>query len=107
MGFMDDDEKKTIEKKFKEVKKRATLRSFLNKDEINDKGRELRKLEAKKEKTAEDEKRIRQIRKESERLSRQQQEVQQMVNRASLGEKILKCYFAYKMASLFCHAFLG
>lgn len=104
---MDDDEKKTIEKKFKEVKKRATLRSFLNKDEINDKGRELRKLEAKKEKTAEDEKRIRQIRKESERLSRQQQEVQQMVNRASLGEKILKCYFAYKMASLFCHAFLG
>ncbi len=105
MGFMDDDEK--LSEKFSKLKQEANLKAFLDKEEINDKGREKRKLEAKKDKTEEDEKKIRQIQQETERLASRQQQAQQIVNRASLGEKILKCYFAYKMASLLCHTLFG
>jgi hypothetical protein len=105
MGFMDDDEK--LSEKFSKLKQEANLKAFLDKDEINEKGKEKRKLEAKKDKTEEDEKKIRQIQQETQRLAMRQQQAQQIVNRASLGEKILKCYFAYKMASLLCRTFLG
>jgi hypothetical protein len=98
MGFMTE--------KFEKLKQEANLQAFLSKEEITEKGREKRKLEAKKDKTEEDEKKIRQIQQETERLASRQQQAQQIVNRASLGEKILKCYFAYKMASLLCRTFL-
>lgn len=105
MGFLDDDEK--LSEKFSKLKQEANLKAFLDKEEINDKGREKRKLEAKKDKTEEDEKKIRQIQQETQRLAMRQQQAQQLVNRASLGEKILKCYFIYKMASLLCHTLFG
>ena len=50
-------------------------------------------LESKKDKNEEDEKKIRQIQQETERLVTVRQQAQQIVNRASLGEKILKYYF--------------
>ena len=59
MGFLDDDEK--LSEKFSKLKQEANLKAFLDKEEINDKGREKRKLEAKKDKTEEDEKKIRLI----------------------------------------------
>lgn len=93
--------------KFAKLKQEANLNAFLTKEEINDKGREKRKLEAKQNKTEEDEKKIRQIQQEAERLALRQQQAQQLVNRASLGEKILKYYFVYKMASLLCHTLFG
>lgn len=94
MGFMLD--------KYKKAKEEANLKAFLNKDEINDKGRELRKLEAKKEKSEEDEKKIRQIQKQTEELANQRQQAERLANRMSLGEKILKGYFIYKMTALLC-----
>lgn len=101
MGFLDEDE--TLAKKFSKIQQEANLKAFLSKEEINDQGREKRKLEAKKDKTAEDEKKIRQIQQKAEQLADYQRQAQQAANHASLGEKILKCYFTYKMASLFCH----
>ena len=99
MGFMLE--------KYAKIKEEANLKTFLTKDEINENGRELRKVESKKEKTAEDEKKIRQLRQNTERLALQQQQAQQLVQKASLGEKILKCYFAYKMAALLCDTFIA
>lgn len=99
MGFMDA--------KYAKVREEANLKAFVTKDEINDNGRALRKLEAKGEKTAEDEKKIKELKKNTERLAMQQQQAQQLVQKASLGEKILKCYFAYKMASLLCDTLVG
>ena len=99
MGFMDA--------KYAKVREEANLKTFLTKNEINENGRELRKVESKKEKTAEDEKKIRQLRQNTERLALQQQQAQQLVQKASLGEKILKCYFAYKMAALLCDTFIA
>ena len=92
--------------KFAKLKQEANLQAFLDKDAINEKGREKRKLEAKEEKTAEEEKKIRQIQQETERLAKRQQQAQQIVNRASLGEKIIKGYFLYKAATLLGHALL-
>lgn len=99
MGFMLE--------KYAKIKEEANLKTFLTKDEINENGRQMRKLEAKGEKTAEDEKKIKELKKNTERLAIQQQQAQQLVQKASLGEKILKCYFAYKMASLLCDTLIG
>lgn len=99
MGFMLD--------KFAKLKQEANLKGFLDKESINEKGRELRKLENKKVKTEEEEKKIRQIQQETKRLENSIQQAQQLVNRASLGEQIIKYYFAYKMTSLLCRALSG
>ena len=99
MGFLTE--------KFENLKKEANLKSFLNKEEINEKGREKRKLEAKKDKDEDDEKKIRQIQQDTQRLVNQQEQAIKIANYTSLGEKILTGFFIYKMTSLLCDAFFS
>jgi hypothetical protein len=93
-----------LTERFESLKKEANLQSFLDKEEIKDKGRERQKLESKKSENDEDEN-IRQIQEDTEQLAIRQQREQQLANRAGLGVKILKGYFAYKTASLLCNTF--
>ena len=104
MGFASGEK---LTEKFTKVQEESLIKAFETKEELNKNGRQMRKLEAKSEKTAEDKKMVLQLRKKTERLAMQQQQAQQLVQKVSLGEKILKCYFAYKMASLLCDTLIG
>ncbi len=91
--------------KFKEANKKAQIKAFLSGEESKEKAIKAAKIEKKGK--AEDAEKARQLRKESEELRRKQQEALQFVTNTGLGEKILKCYFTYKMASLACNTLVG
>lgn len=96
-----------LTEKFANLKQETNLKIFLNQEEIKKNGKDQRKIELKGDLKEEDEKKIRQMQKETAKLQQQQQQLQDFKNHVGLGEKILKAYFAYKMASLLCRTFFG
>ena len=98
MGFMD---------KLIEAKKKATVQAFKAGDEADQLGRKAAKLDKKPDKTKEESEQVRELRKEAAKLREQQEQARALNNRMSLGEKILRCYFTYKLASLACRTLVG
>ena len=93
--------------RMKEIGNKATVKAFKLGEEADTLGRKAAKLDKKPNKTKEEEGQARELRKEAVRLREQQEQARQLTKGMGLGEKILRCYFAYKMASLFCHTLVG
>ncbi len=91
--------------KMTNANKKAQIKAFLSGEESKEKAIKAAKIEKKGK--SEDAEKARQLRKESEELRRKQQEALQFVTNTGLGEKILKYYFSYKMASLACNTLVG
>lgn len=98
MGFL---------KKFQDTEKEATVKAFTLGEEADALGRKAAKLEQKKDKTKEESEQVKELRKQAERVRQQQEQAKALSRNMGLGEKILRCYFAYKMASLACHTLVG
>ena len=98
MGFLE---------KFQEAKKKTIVHAFKLGEDANDLGKRAANLEKKKEKSEKEALEIRQLRKEADQLRLEQQKAQSMSQNMGLGEKILRGYFTYKMASLACRTLVG
>ena len=84
--------------RMKEIGNKATVKAFKLGEEADTLGRKAAKQE---------EAQARELRKEAVRLREQQEQARQITQGVGLGEKILRCYFAYKMASLLCSTIVG
>lgn len=84
-----------------------TVKAFKAGEEADTLGRKAGKLDRKPNKTKEEEEKIKELRKEAARMREQQAQAKQLNQGMGLGEKILRCYFAYKMASLACNTLVG
>lgn len=93
--------------RMKELGNKATVRAFKLGEEADTLGRKAGKLDRKPNKTREEEEEARELRKEAVRMREQQEQARQITQGMGLGEKILRCYFAYKMASLLCSTLVG
>ena len=93
--------------KIKDLNNKATVKAFKAGEEADTLGRKAAKLDKKPNKTKEEESQVKELRKEAVRMREQQEQARQLTKGMGLGEKILRCYFAYKMASLFCHTLVG
>lgn len=93
--------------RMKEIGNKATVKAFKLGEEANTLGRKAAKLDKKPDKTKQEEAQARELRKEAVRLREQQEQARQITQGVGLGEKILRCYFAYKMASLLCSTIVG
>lgn len=93
--------------RMKEIGNKATVKAFKLGEEADTLGRKAAKLDKKPDKTKQEEAQMRELRKEAARMREQQQQAKQLSQGMGLGGKILRCYFAYKMASLFCHTLVG
>lgn len=93
--------------RMKEIGNKATVKAFKLGEEANTLGRKAVKLDKKPDKTKQEEAQARELRKEAVRLREQQEQARQITQGVGLGEKILRCYFAYKMASLLCSTIVG
>lgn len=93
--------------RMKELGNKATVRAFKLGEEADTLGRKAGKLDRKPNKTKEEEAQARELRKEAVRIREQQEQAKQLTQGMGLGEKILRCYFAYKMASLLCSTIVG
>lgn len=93
--------------RMKEIGNKATVKAFKLGEEADTLGRKAAKLDKKPNKTKEEESQVKELRKEAVRMREQQEQAKQLTQGMGLGEKILRCYFAYKMASLFCHTLVG
>lgn len=93
--------------RMKELGNKATVRAFKLGEEADTLGRKAGKLDRKPNKTKEEEAQARELRKEALRIREQQEQAKQLTQGMGLGEKILRCYFAYKMASLLCSTIVG
>ena len=92
--------------RMKEIGNKATVKAFKLGEEADTLGRKAAKLD-KPDKTKQEEAQARELRKEAVRLREQQEQARQITQGVGLGEKILRCYFAYKMASLLCSTIVG
>lgn len=92
--------------RMKELGNKATVRAFKLGEEADTLSRKAGKLDRKPTKTREEEE-ARELRKEAVRMREQQEQARQITQGMGLGEKILRCYFAYKMASLLCSTLVG
>lgn len=93
--------------RMKEIGNKATVKAFKLGEETDTLGRKAAKLDKKPDKTKQEEAQARELRKEAVRLREQQEQARQITQGVGLGEKILRCYFAYKMASLLCSTIVG
>ncbi len=93
--------------RMKEIGNKATVKAFKAGEEADTLGRKAAKLDKKPNKTKEEEGQARELRKEAVRLREQQEQARQLTQGMGLGEKILRCYFTYKLASLACHTLVG
>ena len=93
--------------RMKELGNKATVRAFKLGEEADTLSRKAGKLDRKPTKTREEEEEARELRKEAVRMREQQEQARQITQGMGLGEKILRCYFAYKMASLLCSTLVG
>ena len=93
--------------RMKEIGNKATVKAFKLGEEADTLGRKAAKLDKKPDKTKQEEAQARELRKEAVRLREQQEQARQITQGVGLGEKILRCYFAYKMASLLCSTIVG
>ena len=89
------------------VNRKATVEAFKSGEKADKTAISAAKLNAKKDKTKEESERVFALRQEAERFRQQQQNALMMERKTSLGEKILKAYFTYKMAGLACHALIA
>ena len=96
-----------LTKRLEEKQKAATVKAFTLGEEADALGRKAAKLEQKKDKTKEESEQVKELRKQAERVRQQQEQAKALSRNMGLGEKILRCYFAYKMASLACHTLVG
>lgn len=93
--------------RMKEIGNKATVKAFKLGEEADTLGRKAAKLDKKPDKTKQEEAQARELRKEAVRLREQQEQARQITQGVGLGEKILRCYFAYKMASILCSTIVG
>lgn len=93
--------------RMRDLSKKATVKAFTAGEEADTLGRKAAKLDKKPDKTKQEEAQVKELRKEAVRMREQQEQARQLTKGMGLGEKILRCYFAYKMASLFCHTLVG
>lgn len=98
MGFM---------AKLKEAKNKTTVKAFTLGEEADQLGRKAAKLDKKLDKSKEETNQVRALRKEAEQVRAQQQQAQALNQQMGLGEKILRAYFTYKLASLACRTLVG
>lgn len=98
---------KTFFEKLKQAKNKAIVTDFLAGEEANDKAKAAAKIERKKDKTKEEEAKVRELREEVARLREQQAVAKSMSHKMGLGEKIIRGFFAYKLASLACRTLVG
>ena len=85
------------------VNKKVTVEAFRAGEEADEKGRKAAKLNKKPDKTKEEEELIRTLQEQTRIARERQNALNHMAQRSGLGEKILRAYFTYKMASLACH----
>ena len=97
----------SIVDRMRELDKKLTVKAFQAGEEADTLGRKAGKLDRKPNKTKEEEEKIKELRKEAARMREQQAQAKQLNQGMGLGEKILRCYFAYKMASLACNTLVG
>lgn len=93
--------------RMKEIGNKATVKAFKLGEEADTLGRKAAKLDKKPDKTKQEEAQARELRKEAVRLREQQEQARQITQGVGLGEKILRCYFAYKMAAILCSTIVG
>lgn len=96
-----------LKEMFEQKQKAATVKAFTLGEEADALGRKAAKLEQKKDKTKEESEQVKELRKQAERVRQQQEQAKALSRNMGLGEKILRCYFTYKMASLACHTLVG
>lgn len=89
------------------AQKQATVKAFTAGEAAKTKAIKAAKLDRKKQKTQQEEAQVRELRKEAAKLHEQQEQAKAMSSRMGLGEKILRAYFTYKLASLACHTLVG
>lgn len=97
----------TLLEKLQAAANKGTVKAFQEGEAANDIAKKITKLDKKKDKTKEEEEQQRELRKEAERLRERQEQARQLTQGMGLGEKILRCYFTYKLASLACHTLVG
>ena len=93
--------------RMKEIGNKATVKAFKCGEEADTLDRKAAKLNRNPNKTKEEESQVKELRKEAVRMREQQEQARQITQGVGLGEKILRCYFTYKMASLFCYTLAG
>lgn len=93
--------------KFIKVKKESMVKSFKAGEEADLLGRKAARLDSKKDKTKDEIEQVRELRKEAEKLRTQQVQARVFSNNMGVGERIIQCYFTYKLASLACHTLVG
>lgn len=92
--------KSKLTERFRALNDEATVAEFKAGHEAERNDGKINRLEKKAKKTAEEEATLRQLKKENERIRENQRAAANIMQRTSLAEKILKCYFAYKMTKL-------
>ena len=93
--------------KLREQQKKMTVKAFKDGEQADQLGRKAAKIDKKKDKTKDEESQARELRKEAEQFREQQEAAKRLTQNMGIGEKILRCYFTYKMASLLCHTLVG
>lgn len=89
------------------AQKQATVKAFTAGEAAKAKAIKAGKLDRKKVKTQQEETQVRELRKEAAKFREQQEQAKSLSSRMGLGEKILRAYFGYKLASLACHTLVG
>lgn len=89
--------------KIQNSQKKLTVKEFTLKQEADQLGRKAAKLDIKKDKTKKESEQVKELRKEATRIRKQQEQAKRLNNRMGLGEKILRCYFTYKLSIFACH----
>ncbi len=89
--------------KFNDVQKKGIIKAFKLGKQANETGKKASRFE----REGKDKDTVRTLRQEAERLRAQQRQVQEFNNTMGLGEKILRGYFVYKLASLACRTLVG
>ena len=92
--------------KFKALNEEATVTQYVEGKKAENGAAKINKLEAKAKRTAEEDKALRELKKENERIRENQRAAAEIMRKSGLAEKILKCYFAYKMTKLLLTPFL-
>ena len=100
------DMKKNLAAKMHAVNEEATVAQYVEGKKAEKGAAKINKLEAKAKRTAEEDKALRELKKENERIHENQRAAAEIMRKSGLAEKILKCYFAYKMTKLLLTPFL-
>lgn len=97
----------TFLERIQAAQKQTTLKAFQAGEKADELGKQAAKLDKKDKKTKEEENTARELRDEAKKFREQQQAAKSMGRQMGLGEKIIRAYFTYKLASLACHTLVG